>query len=880
MATRRSRLSVRPNIGPKPGGPKPGLTKTAAEKKGKQQQTSPKKETLERLRKKVSDDDDIEKDVTASKDESESVGQIQQISNKVGNADNDGKSNEQSSEVSSPVLREQSVSCKEGKDTIKSGSESQNKTTATGKDGGEVVPVLQKLPVSPKNKVQMITRNRLPKARPNLTDAGRPRKAPDLNVKGGTTQSSPSSPLKSPRPIISQSPDKALSSLEKSTVVARELQVHYPVTDVTDNVSQTSKSLKSDAKSSVHSGETTVAERRHRNLSGVDVPPIIERRQRQMSTSEAVVGEKRHRHISVAETSAPKRKKHVKVDAPTDVPVDRTKIKMGDLIYWNPSSNPMKKKPGQGKKKKKSMSPSDDDEEETSTSLTTPTAEEEKLDDPEPMEDEAMPVPQVKIGPDGNIIINEESLVIKNNDSIIEEDGDIIDETDTNVTYTSFRKQRQKLSWSEKETEKFYKALSYIGTDFSLIHSVFPKRSRNEIKKKFALEDKKNRDKVEAALRNKKPFNMAVFQEEAEAEEEITKPARKTKRAKKENKTVEKSAKKMTKEWRYYYKDKEGSEEDEAVKAAQKRQQVEEARRRLLASRNSSQNVAAGVEESNEIVEILMNMSKGSNPVPPAVDRPHVENVMVKQSGMPVVDIGTNTEQLVQLLQTSGQAALIGDNVNEPLILVYNRPTAPGEETVIHVYKIQPEKDSSVNVPSTSQQPVSNENVTELIDINLTPASSSGSAGYTNSCTSDFLMQGKTQVDINLANSSETQEGQRTSVLFVPNQTELINNSSAPEPDLHNYYESTSLGDSTMQSREQLVTNAEVPNTSTIEGLGGSEQEQPNIYCALSCNDEETADVQSIPPGNISNVDPVPEFHEQYIDDMTSVVSKPLVYTT
>lgn len=78
-------------------------------------------------------------------------------------------------------------------------------------------------------------------------------------------------------------------------VVARELQVHYPTADSPAKPSQ------SPARAS---GETTVAERRHRNLSGVDVPPIIERRQRQMSTSEApVVGEKRHRHPSTAEVS-------------------------------------------------------------------------------------------------------------------------------------------------------------------------------------------------------------------------------------------------------------------------------------------------------------------------------------------------------------------------------------------------------------------------------------------------------------------------------------------------------------------------------------------------------------------------------------------------
>ncbi|XP_021352971.1 transcription factor TFIIIB component B'' homolog isoform X2 [Mizuhopecten yessoensis] len=578
MSTRRSRLSIKPNLGPKVGAAKVGSTKpkSATDKKG-----IPKKETLDRLRKKVSEDDvenEPDKDVSIAKEDTERL--AQPTSDDVGNIYPGDKTEVQNSEIISAVKKDQALNCD---DEVTTGSQNPDKAVANEKEGGNTVPVMTKLPVSPKNKVQMITRNRLPKARPNLADAGRPRKAPEQAIKGGINQSAPPSPIKMPRPIISQSPVKVLSSPVKSVVVARELKVHYPATNITDTSDQASSS---DTKAS---GETTVAERRHRNLSGMDVPPIIERRQRQMSTSETAVGEKRHRHTSVAETPTPKRKKYAKIDAPTDIPVDRTKIKMGDLIYWNPSANPMKKKAGQDTKKKKSVSPSDDDEEEEEAvvSLTAPTPEEENLDDPEPMEEEAMPVPQVKIGPDGNIIINEESLVIKNNDSIIEEDGDVIDETDSTVTYTSFRKQRTKLSWSEKETQKFYKALSYIGTDFSLMLSVFPKRTRNDIKKKFAIEDKRNRDKVETALRNKKPFTMAVFEEEEEAVEEKTKPAGKSrKRSKKENKTVDKSKKKTGNEWKYYYKEKEDSEEVEAKKAAQKRQQVEAARRRLLATRN------------------------------------------------------------------------------------------------------------------------------------------------------------------------------------------------------------------------------------------------------------------------------------------------------
>lgn len=59
--------------------------------------------------------------------------------------------------------------------------------------------------------------------------------------------------------------------------------------------------------------------------------------------------------------------------------------------------------------------------EESAASLTTPTQEEIAADTPEPLDaDEAMPTPQVKIGPDGNIILNEERCVELNRVSVVD----------------------------------------------------------------------------------------------------------------------------------------------------------------------------------------------------------------------------------------------------------------------------------------------------------------------------------------------------------------------------------------------------------------------------------------------------------------------------
>lgn len=110
-------------------------------------------------------------------------------------------------------------------------------------------------------------------------------------------------------------------------------------------------------------------------------------------------------------------------------------------------------------------------------------------------------VPQVKVGPNGQLIIDEQSLVIdqyKAQENI--DRSDIIVDEDTNGN--GFYKRRQKSKeWSKWETMKFYKALSTYGTDFLLMQSVFPKRTRQELKLKYKKEERLNHPLVEKALK-------------------------------------------------------------------------------------------------------------------------------------------------------------------------------------------------------------------------------------------------------------------------------------------------------------------------------------------------------------------------------------------
>lgn len=134
-----------------------------------------------------------------------------------------------------------------------------------------------------------------------------------------------------------------------------------------------------------------------------------------------------------------------------------------------------------------------------------------KKNDDEDNEEEDVMAPQVMIDENGEIIINEESLTIKKNvdDSVLRNSKIVYEDA------LSFGSNRRKTSrgkrWKLHETLRFYKALSQIGTDFTLMSQAFGKFTRNELKKKFKQEERVNCDLVDRALANRLPLNMEMF---------------------------------------------------------------------------------------------------------------------------------------------------------------------------------------------------------------------------------------------------------------------------------------------------------------------------------------------------------------------------------
>lgn len=171
-------------------------------------------------------------------------------------------------------------------------------------------------------------------------------------------------------------------------------------------------------------------------------------------------------------------------------------VKLKDLLYLNP---PMTKDQRKHKKRVR---------EEKSSALKR----DESKPEGETISDESEPslVPKVKMGPEGRLILDESSVIInrknpiKEQEAIVEDNEDVISRTN----YDSFRRRPSSTSqakWSIDDTNKFYHALTILGTDFSMMESLLfsGQRSRTELHKKFKREERVNKLKIDIALSNR-----------------------------------------------------------------------------------------------------------------------------------------------------------------------------------------------------------------------------------------------------------------------------------------------------------------------------------------------------------------------------------------
>ena len=310
-----------------------------------------------------------------------------------------------------------------------------------------------------------------------------------------------------------------------------------------------------------------------------------------------------------------------------DVP-ERKQIKMFDLIYYNPSTGDRMTPTGSSGASTPSKSGSirssransnadiisNSGSRRPSTQLreVAKRLEEEVADDPEKVDEEnqAPPVPQVKIGPDGELIIDEASTVIdttaakKAKEDLLKTPL-IFESSNMATNYGSWGKKRKNVDWTDRETIRFFKALSVFGTDFSMMENVFRRRNRHDLKMKFKKEERSNRALVDRCLSQGLKFDASFFDHESEQEEDEEKLAE----IERENKIKQKEEEKKKKEA-------ERKARKEATLAARKRRPRGQSRKkRSNRGYYSSDGVSADEDNSgNSNSQSPINRSDPSNP--------------------------------------------------------------------------------------------------------------------------------------------------------------------------------------------------------------------------------------------------------------------------
>ncbi|EAT41318.1 AAEL006998-PA, partial [Aedes aegypti] len=132
--------------------------------------------------------------------------------------------------------------------------------------------------------------------------------------------------------------------------------------------------------------------------------------------------------------------------------------------------------------------------------------------------------PQIKLGPNGEMILDEASLVVENErekairDSLAKAEIVYMDEFSGNSGYYSRYKRTR--DWPPEETIRFYRCLHTIGTDFSMMIQLFPNRTRRDLKLKFKKEERLNLKLVNKALLYPKEFNIEELRQQFEEEDE------------------------------------------------------------------------------------------------------------------------------------------------------------------------------------------------------------------------------------------------------------------------------------------------------------------------------------------------------------------------
>ena len=344
--------------------------------------------------------------------------------------------------------------------------------------------------------------------RRKVDDARSPVSSPSAVPKSPEKKSSvsftlPEAKVSSPSkevPAVSKSPKKGAVAIPKpqstaasSGEVQQESRRNRIAVPIVSNVKSRKRQISGGSENAVASSSSTSG-----GMAG-DVP-AVDKAAKRVSVA---------RNTSTGEESVVKQPKKGKRGGKKvhSKDVDISKMTMRELVHYNPKENMMKaallRKENKARKLKKNAGVG-----KTKTDLDS------EKGTPGTGNDSGSQIiaPQVKIGEDGQIILNEDSLIISAGQKNEQRQAQsVVYESTSHVTYYSYSNRTAPEKWSADETRKFYRAISQCGTDFSLIERMFPNRTRRQIKNKFKREEKMNKPLVESALRNTLPIDFNDF---------------------------------------------------------------------------------------------------------------------------------------------------------------------------------------------------------------------------------------------------------------------------------------------------------------------------------------------------------------------------------
>lgn len=190
---------------------------------------------------------------------------------------------------------------------------------------------------------------------------------------------------------------------------------------------------------------------------------------------------------------------------------DASKLTMMDLIFYNPSTNPM---PQSSDKKLLNTLNNSGNVEEKNVDLSPEKEITENISEETDENDDVLPVPQLKISADGKVIVAQESLVIKPSNNLDSCNFETV--IDSELKKRKPIKNPNRCGWSHLDTIKFYKALNSLGCDFETMQSIFPDRSRKNLKSKFKKEEKMHGSLINKVLSRHSEFDLTNVVRELE----------------------------------------------------------------------------------------------------------------------------------------------------------------------------------------------------------------------------------------------------------------------------------------------------------------------------------------------------------------------------